>query len=76
MAKTVLVAGKEMPAGSKFADGMALSGRSISITTPESERNGEEVLSAVLKDVEAFSDGEPQFDDITMMILTIGKKEM
>lgn len=40
------------------------------------ERNGEEVLSAVLKDVEAFSDGEPQFDDITMMILTIGKKEM
>lgn len=42
MAKTVLVAGKEMPAGSKFADGMALSGRSISITTPESERKGEE----------------------------------
>ncbi len=38
MAKTVLVAGKEMPAGSKFADGIALSGRSISITAPEVEQ--------------------------------------
>lgn len=37
MAKTVLVAGKEMPSGSKFADGLALSGRSISITAPEVE---------------------------------------
>ncbi len=42
MAKTILVAGKEMPAGSKFADGIALSGRSISITAPESEDDEDE----------------------------------
>lgn len=42
MAKTVLIAGKDMPAGSKFADGIALSGRSISITSPEVEHDEED----------------------------------
>ncbi|MBQ9538574.1 MAG: hypothetical protein IJU95_04830 [Treponema sp.] len=46
MAKTVLVAGKEMPSGSKFADGLALSGRSISITTPELSQEEEEAAAA------------------------------
>ncbi len=45
MAKTILVAGKEMPAASKFADGIALSGRSISITAPESEDKEDEESS-------------------------------
>ncbi len=43
MAKTILVVGKEMPAGNKFTDGLSLSGRSISITGPE-EENTEETL--------------------------------
>ena len=34
-------------------------------------RSGEEILSDVIRDVKAFSEGAPQFDDITMMILTI-----
>ncbi|MBR1912695.1 MAG: hypothetical protein IJ828_10130 [Treponema sp.] len=42
MAKTALIAGKEMPAGSKFADGFSLSGRNISITGPELEKHDED----------------------------------
>lgn len=38
MAKTALIAGKEMPAGSKFADGLSMTGRNISITGPEIEK--------------------------------------
>ncbi len=37
MAKTVLIAGKEMPAGNKFADGMAITNRRISISGPETD---------------------------------------
>lgn len=42
MAKTALIAGKEMPAGSKFADGFSMAGRNISITGPEIEKHEEE----------------------------------
>lgn len=34
---------------------------------------GEAVLSRISEDVNHFADGEPQFDDITMMVLTIQK---
>ena len=34
---------------------------------------GEEVLKTVFKDIQDFASGEPQFDDITMMVLTVKK---
>ena len=37
---------------------------------------GEEVLLSILSDVEAFEEGAPRFDDITMVILTIGRQEV
>lgn len=56
MAKTVLIAGKEMPAGSKFADGMALSKRSISITTNElQEKKDDEERSAQITEAAGIS---------------------
>ena len=36
-------------------------------------QQGEEVLGSILKDIDKFASGEPQFDDITMMVLTIKK---
>ncbi|MCR5761784.1 MAG: hypothetical protein K6G00_00200 [Treponema sp.] len=42
MAKTALIAGKEMPAGSKFADGFSMAGRNISISGPEIEKQEDE----------------------------------
>lgn len=47
MAKTVLIAGKDMPSGSKFADGMALSGRKITITGPEAQQDEDDDSSTV-----------------------------
>ncbi len=37
MAKTILIAGKDMPAGSKFSDGFINSSRRVVITGPDSE---------------------------------------
>ena len=39
------------------------------------EKNGETVLEEILNDVNAFAAGEPQFDDITMILLSIQSKE-
>lgn len=36
-----------------------------------SDQNGEDVLRNILKDVNEYAKGVPQFDDMTMMILTI-----
>ena len=33
--------------------------------------SGEDVLVRILQDVSAFSNGSPQFDDMTMMLLTM-----
>lgn len=33
---------------------------------------GEQVLDSILADIDRFSEGAPQFDDITMVVLTIG----
>ena len=32
---------------------------------------GEQVLYSILTDINVFSEGVPQFDDITMVVLTI-----
>lgn len=42
MAKTALIAGKEMPAGSKFADGLSMAARNISISGPQIEKQEDE----------------------------------
>ncbi len=36
---------------------------------------GEEVLKSILDDINAFAEGTPQFDDITMVVLTIKEQE-
>ncbi len=45
--------------------------RLLSVLNDCSEDDGELVLSRVLDNVNQFADKEPQFDDITMMVLTI-----
>ena len=35
------------------------------------KEDGEDILTYILKDVQDFSKGEPQFDDITMLVLSI-----
>jgi len=37
---------------------------------------GEQVLVRVFDDVGAFATGVPQFDDITMVVLTIEQKQI
>lgn len=41
MSKIMILAGKDAPAGTKFADGMADSGRFVAVTKPDSEDNGD-----------------------------------
>ena len=45
------------------------------VLTVTAEESGDAVLHKVFDDVMSFSQGEPQFDDITMMVLTIKKQE-
>lgn len=51
MEKTMLVAGKDMPAGSKFADGVAFTGRNMVVTGSESD-----ALTAVSAETEAVDE--------------------
>lgn len=37
--------------------------------------NGEEVIDSILKDIRLFACKEPQFDDITMLVLSIKERE-
>ncbi len=43
----------------------------VKVLEATSEESGEKALDEISKDVSAFADGEPQFDDITMLILSI-----
>ena len=45
--------------------------RLISVLDDISAQSGESALQSILKDVGRFSEGEDQFDDITMSVLTI-----
>ena len=38
------------------------------------DSSGEQVLQRLIDDIKAFTVGAPQFDDITMLVLTIGEK--
>ena len=46
-------------------------GRLEKVLDSTRDRPGEEVLDRILNDVSAFAAGVPQFDDITMVVLTI-----
>lgn len=45
--------------------------RLLKIFTENIDKTEEEILDIIMKDINDFSTGVPQFDDITMMILTI-----
>ena len=45
--------------------------RLMSVLNDISAQSGEGVLASILKDVNRFSEGEEQFDDITMTVLTM-----
>ena len=36
---------------------------------------GDQVIDSMLEDIKAFSRGAPQFDDITMIVLTIKERQ-
>lgn len=55
MAKTILLAGKEMPAGSKFADGLVLSGRNVAVSGPEQESGEDSDISRQINAVSGVS---------------------
>ena len=50
-------------------------GRLFTVLDSAAEKNGETVLEEILNDVNAFAAGEPQFDGITMVLLSIQSKE-
>ena len=45
--------------------------RLLEIFSQNIDKSEDEILDIILKDLSEFSNGAPQFDDITMMILTI-----
>lgn len=52
-------------------NGLYGTGRLMHVVEENAGRSGEEILSDIIRDVGTFSEGVPQFDDITMMILTV-----
>ena len=47
--------------------------RLMAVINNTADESGERVLSSILSDVNLFAGSEPQFDDITMIVLTIKK---